>query len=63
MVAQATKSVSLSQEEYDELIKLKETQASRKSTSQARSKARAELIKKHKTEYDALIKQYGGSTS
>lgn len=60
MTTGAAKVVEISQEEYDELNKLKESQASRRATSQARSKARAELIKKHKGEYDGLVKSFGG---
>ncbi len=57
------KTVSISQDEYDELQKLKETQGARRKTTQARSKARAELIKKHKTEYDQLVTSFGGSAN
>ena len=57
------KTVSISQEEYDELQKLKETQGARKKTTQARSKARTELIKKYKSEYDSLIVKFGGSSA
>ena len=62
MASPAGKVVEISQEEYDELKKLKESQGERRKTSKARSSARAELIKKYKSEYDGLVTKFGGKT-
>ena len=54
----ANKTVEISQEELDELRALKASQEKRRATSQARTKARQELIKRHKPEYDQLVESF-----
>ena len=60
MASAPAKEVTITQEEYNELQVLKENQAGRKKATQARSKARSALIKKYQSEYDKLVKDFGG---
>ena len=60
MTTAAAKTVQIDVDELAELRKLQASQVAKKAKSQARSKARQELIRRHKPDYDRLFKEYGG---
>jgi hypothetical protein len=60
MTTAAKNMVEVSAEELAELRKLSQDKSEKKDKSQARTKARNELIKNHRSEYDQLISKYSG---
>ena len=54
------KMVEIDPAELAELRKLQSAQAAKKVKSSGRAKARQELIKRHKSEYDGLVTQFSG---
>ena len=52
------KTVDITDEELQELRKLRDQRNERRDKGHARSKARSELIKQHKGDYDKLVKRF-----